>query len=168
MSNVFSTAFVSDLIETIAFNPAWKNETGYLDHAAQSQNAPVVPAGKTVKSTDDSGRKILIVGTEFGNFVMFQRYTGDDSVVVSNANIKVRQESNVANGAMSEEDIIKMLDKGGVTITIKEVPVACAPEQEKAAKSSIDWKGVSKKFAIGVGIIAFGYGGRLAYKRFFG
>lgn len=78
----FDTCF--DKTETaIEYNEKWENGTGYLDHAVKGPAAPILTAGQVVKSTTLQGRKILFVGTAFGNCVIFKRYT-EGPVVVSN------------------------------------------------------------------------------------
>jgi hypothetical protein len=89
MSAVFIDHFFNatfDLVDTrIDFNPEWTNGTGYLDHAAEGSHAPILKAGEMVKSIDEFGRKIIIVGTPVGNLVVFRRYTKEDGIYTYNA-----------------------------------------------------------------------------------
>ena len=78
MSKIFNATF--DSINTVVeFNPKWKNGTGYFDHAVEDS-----PVSVMSKTTDDHGRKIILVPTPVGNAVVFQRFKNDDSVVVCN------------------------------------------------------------------------------------
>ena len=63
----------------VPFNPKWANGTGYMDHAVYGEHAPFVTPGTVVKSTDNHGRKIMIVGltNRLGNVVIFERYRPD-------------------------------------------------------------------------------------------
>lgn len=70
----------------IEFNPKWANGTGYYDHAVKGPNAPKLEIGEIRRcvSTAPNNRKILLVGTFFGNVVVFQRFTDREDVIVSN------------------------------------------------------------------------------------
>lgn len=62
-----------EVTTVIPFNPAWVDgKDGGLIHAVIGDVAPKVEEGAIVKSTDADGRKILIVGTLFGNAVVFE------------------------------------------------------------------------------------------------
>ncbi len=105
-SNIFMEMF--DKIETaVDFNAAWNNGTDYFNGAVDGDDAPVVAAGAMVKSTSLKGRKILIIGTRFGNVVIFQRYSDRDDVFVSNvpdAVTKLMMGSTIGT-RLSEQDI---------------------------------------------------------------
>lgn len=80
---------VSDTIENIlAFNPEWKNNTDYLDHAVEGEHAPELKPGELAKSVSDDDRPIILIGTPIGNVVIFKRYTDNDDVYVFNASRK--------------------------------------------------------------------------------
>ena len=82
---MFNSSFVSAFANTnttIDFNSAWENGTGYYDHAMRGKHAPVLVPGEMVKTVSPSGRRILIIGTRFGNAVIFDRYTDTNSKVV--------------------------------------------------------------------------------------
>ena len=81
MSNTtFSKAFAR-LENSIPFNPAWKNRTGYLDNAVHDKSITI-----TSTTIDDFGRKVIIVPTTVGNVVVFERFSGGDrGIIVSNA-----------------------------------------------------------------------------------
>lgn len=80
--------FVNDFNNTTAtveFDPTWKNGTGYFDGAVKRA---AVAAGTCAKSVcTDTNRRILLVGTDSGTVVIFERYTantGSAKVIVAN------------------------------------------------------------------------------------
>jgi len=79
---IFKKCFDS-IQNAVPFDHSWKNGTGYFDHAT---NMIELPAGELAKSTDDFGRRIILVGTRFGTVVVFDRYKNqsDGGVYVSN------------------------------------------------------------------------------------
>lgn len=86
-ASIFSKAF--ETIENeIPFNEKWENGTGYLDHVTKGQYAPFLAPGTMVKSMTPNGRRIIIIGTRFGNVAVFDRYikqTTERGVFVTNA-----------------------------------------------------------------------------------
>ena len=66
----------------VPFDTSWDNGTGYLDGAV---SYPVSP-GEMVKTTDNYGRRVIMIGTRLGTVVVFDRYKGqtDGGVYVSN------------------------------------------------------------------------------------
>lgn len=79
---VFLAAF--DKIETtLEFDTTWSNGTGYFDGARDVD----LEAGKRAKSIAPDGRRLILVGTDVGTCVAFERYspdTGSAFVVVTN------------------------------------------------------------------------------------
>ena len=59
----------------VPYDKRWENGTGYLDHAVRGIDAPALIPGSIVKTTTSGGRKVLLIGTRFGNAVIFERYT---------------------------------------------------------------------------------------------
>ena len=57
----------------IPFQNKWSNGTDYFDPGA----LPHPGEADCVKSTDTHGRKMIILGTEFGAGVVFERYSDD-------------------------------------------------------------------------------------------
>ena len=85
----FQQAF-ADIESILPFNPAWKNNTGYFDHAVKGEHAPELGVGEYAKSEDEHGRKIVFVATRFGNCVLFERYSkADYECIVSNRPMEV-------------------------------------------------------------------------------
>lgn len=63
----------------------WNNGTGYLNGAVDGKYAPVLKVGQSCSSTLKDGRIAVMVGTMYGNIVVFQRYTNPErGYVVSN------------------------------------------------------------------------------------
>jgi hypothetical protein len=87
MSDRFMEVYNHHEVSEIAYDPAWANDTGYFDYAVKGENAPVLENGQVVKSVDEQGRKILIVGFALGNIVVFERRVqkeGDVAIYVIN------------------------------------------------------------------------------------
>jgi len=89
MSNasVFATAFAT-ISKEIEYNAAWENGTGYLDHICSGAAAPALKPAEIVKTIDPNGRRIIVIGTRFGNVAVFDRYApraGNSSTFVTNA-----------------------------------------------------------------------------------
>lgn len=66
----FHTA--ANAVKQVVYNPLWQ-EGGYFDHAIQGEHAPKLAVGEVVGCDTDDKRSMLLIGTELGNFVMFQR-----------------------------------------------------------------------------------------------
>ena len=63
----------------------WNNGTGYLNGAVDGKYAPLLKVGQSCSSTLKDGRIAVMVGTMYGNIVVFQRYTNPErGYVVSN------------------------------------------------------------------------------------
>ena len=72
-------------IETrVDFNSGWDNGTDYYNGAVDGPDAPVLAPGEMAKSSSIRGRNIILIGTRFGNVVIFQRYYDNLEVIVSN------------------------------------------------------------------------------------
>lgn len=70
--NRFINTF-KQITTVIAFDPKWANGTGYLDHAVKADLG--LRPGDIAKSTDNDDRRIIFIGTRFGNVVLFERYS---------------------------------------------------------------------------------------------
>jgi hypothetical protein len=92
MSNEFTRAF--DGIEaTVEFNPKWTNGTGYYNKAVDGDQAPSLTVGQIVKCATPApnNRRMILIGTQFGNVVLFDRFTNAErGVVVHNAPDEVK------------------------------------------------------------------------------
>ena len=70
--------------QAVNFNQLWHNGTGYMNGAADGPHAPKLNMGQMKASTDDNGRRIIIIGTPIGNAVVFERYSTAAGVFVAN------------------------------------------------------------------------------------
>lgn len=62
--------------EEVPYNANWANKTGYYDHACEGKHAIELAVGKEVKAFDTAtGRKLILIGTDLGPIVIFNRYT---------------------------------------------------------------------------------------------
>ena len=98
---------------TIEFNPEWNNGTGYLNYCVSGEFAPVVPSGEMIKFITNNQRKGIIVGTMFGNVVVYQRYSnGDGGVHVSNMTMKLYNTKLFTEGRIDDDQMEFLI--GGV------------------------------------------------------
>jgi hypothetical protein len=117
MSNasVFSTAF-SSIEEEIPYKNEWENGTGYLDHVVEGKHAPMMPAGAIAKSMAPDGRRIIIVGTRFGNVAVFDRYIKQDAtrgVFVTNSPEKSIFKMLLSGSSVGELEMVKIVGSWG-------------------------------------------------------
>ena len=100
----------------IPFNPLWNNGTGYYDGAVEGGNCPVLKAGEMAKCISDSPncRHIIIVGTVLGNVVVFERFTGGQSEVLTyNCSMSMSSTGLIhSSGALSFCDVSLILGDG--------------------------------------------------------
>lgn len=103
---------IADTLPEIKFDPLWANGTGYLDHAVTGMHAPLIEVGEMKRATDELGRIIVLIGTDFGNVAVFQRFpTGDYGVVVQNTPSGLTNLLGI-NGALSSNDIELLIGNG--------------------------------------------------------
>lgn len=73
------------ITKTVEFKPEWNNGTGYMDGIVYDR---FLENGEVAKTTTENNRRVIIVGTRFGNCVFFERYTPtpetENVVIVSN------------------------------------------------------------------------------------
>ena len=70
-------------IKAIPFDPEWDNGTGYFDGIVRDELG--LAPGEAAHFIDDADRLAVVVGTRFGNVVVFTRYQGGGrDAVVSN------------------------------------------------------------------------------------
>lgn len=64
---------------TVAFDPEWRNGTGYYDGIVNAKLG--LKPGQMAKCEDvaPNSRRIIIVGTRWGNVAVFERYSPKDS-----------------------------------------------------------------------------------------
>lgn len=131
--SVFSRVFDDSQVASIDFNPSWANGTGYFNSATRGKHAPSLTPGQMVKATDNNGRRIILIGTRFGNVVVFDRYAkaSGEQVFVTNAPSSVTVKSLIERGAVSEEGMFTLLGCPGTTDNIGETIEAIAAEMEE-------------------------------------
>ena len=97
---------------TVEFDTGWANGTGYFDGAVRAKLG--LKPGERAKSVDKTGRRIIFVGTRFGNAVFFDRYspnTDSADVVVSNVPDVLRPF--VPSGKIPEDDQARLFAYDG-------------------------------------------------------
>jgi hypothetical protein len=109
IDNAFNASFEA-IAKTLPFNPEWANGTGYFDHAVKGEHAPLLGVGEMVKSQDDAGRPLIIIGTPIGNVVVFRRYSKEFGRYTFNAprNFEALMCHRIC-GLLREEDMATML-----------------------------------------------------------
>lgn len=109
---IFSQVFAQESIPFIEYNTQWENGTGYFNGAVRGSVAPHLEPGQRVKSLSHDDRKIVMVGTNLGNVVLFERYCGDDSsIVVSNMPQSIKSILNIFS-ALTPEMVADILGLG--------------------------------------------------------
>lgn len=177
---------------TVVFNPQWSNGTGYYDHAVMGFLAPNLAPGQTVKTETFDSRKMIIIGTEFGNCVFFERYAGGtNGIIVQNSPTKFKEH---LSGAISSE-VMEEFSRTGFTswATHEEKPAeeaklneatmekkpeetltgtgATVNETIEASEAevpnvSIETPWYKSKLVIGAAVVAVAAGGYFAFKHY--
>lgn len=100
-------------VPSIPFNPKWANGTGYLNFAVDGDYAPKLNNGQIVKTIDDHGRLIGIVGTPLGNVVCFERFSDKaNNVVVTNMSVTIETMMDFTEGSKSVKDVQSIIGNG--------------------------------------------------------
>lgn len=75
MSQKFNDMF--DAIPTfIVYDSKWSTGDGYFDYAVHGEHAPILRTGQIVKTMSSMcQRRLILIGTPFGNIVLFDRYS---------------------------------------------------------------------------------------------
>lgn len=100
----------------IEYNPKWANGTGYFDHAVKGEHAPKLQPGEMVKAEVPAPnlRRIIIVGTRFGNVVVFERFSPDggdrSNVIVANYPRILERAGIIKMNRWTADDILMYLD----------------------------------------------------------
>lgn len=69
--SVFLTVY--NTVKPIPWIKEWCNINSYLPGAVEGPIAPKLEEGEMVSSISNKGRRCIIVGTKFGNIVVFER-----------------------------------------------------------------------------------------------
>ena len=93
----------ADAAKVIPFDPKWNNGTGYLDGAV----AEPVESGKIKVAETSNARRVVLIGTEIGTIVMFERFSAKEDgershIIVANT---PRALAGLAECALSSETI---------------------------------------------------------------
>lgn len=88
-SVVFAQYFAAATV--IAFNPDWSEFGGYFAGAVYDEAAPALEAGQLCSSVAPDGRKLLLLGTELGNIVVFQRYYDNQETFAKNTTLELEK-----------------------------------------------------------------------------
>ena len=109
MSTTFQAMF-EKLQTTIPFNTEWENGTGYFNDLVFCDTVKL-ENGQMAKSMDGCNRKIVVVGTRFGNVVLFERYSGrSNEVITSNVPPEITDLFlNSSLGSKTSEEVIELL-----------------------------------------------------------
>lgn len=78
--SVFSKAFNHETTKKVEFNPEWNNGTGYFDALKQEDLGLAVGELAAIWTGNTNRRRIIVVGTMFGNVVVFDRFTDNDKI----------------------------------------------------------------------------------------
>lgn len=66
----------------VPFNPSWSNGTGYYDKAVKDDSLNLAKGEIGYSHDPDTDRRLLFLGTRFGNVVVFERFRfGSDTKV---------------------------------------------------------------------------------------
>ena len=101
-TSIFNSAY-NDIKTIIPFDAGWKNGTGYYDFAMTAELG--ITPGELAKSFDvETQRRLIFIGTRFGNVIIFERYrNGDQSVYVSNSTRNAQMAGSIEKGSLSAE-----------------------------------------------------------------
>ena len=122
MKNSTFVKMFNQITKEVPFNDEWPNGTGYFNGVVNDKKIGLEPGqlAKSVAPGEDK-RKLIIVGTRFGNVVVFERYSPKEDQpenipVVSNAPQRLTRTKMVIDGAMSDdhfETIVGWISKDG-------------------------------------------------------
>jgi hypothetical protein len=113
----FFEAYLKDperVQHTLPFDPEWAGGTGYFE-ALIREELPSVKVGEVATSTDNYGRRLLIVKTRFGNVIVFERHSPDkdgqrSGIFVVNDSGPLRSAGMLGEGgALSKESMMQIL-----------------------------------------------------------
>lgn len=95
------------LAEKVDFDPTWPNGTGYFNGAVNHH----VEVGDMKAATAADDRRLLLIGTEHGTIVLFERYTEGHGpfVVVSNTPRELKVD--VPSGSIDVERLAEIFAK---------------------------------------------------------
>ena len=104
-NNLFDN--ISNVIE---FKNEFNNGTGYFNPAVKM--IADIGAERTAKFTTPSGRKAVVIGTNKGNVIIFQRYNNYESIIVWNSTREVEQGLAIDHTSLTRETFELLLLAG--------------------------------------------------------
>ena len=100
----------------VAYCPDWANGTGYLDGIIKADLG--LRPGEVAKAVDTDDRRIIIIGTRYGNVALFERYSPTKTTlsfkVVGNYPLALRSFYAGSMGigtALTDEGLEHLVDK---------------------------------------------------------
>lgn len=76
----------------VNFQPRWLTDDGHFDWALHDQHLhDLLPPGTLARCTDDHGRRVLFVGTDWGPVVVFERYSDEAESLVCQLPAKLKR-----------------------------------------------------------------------------
>lgn len=148
LKQVFEDTLV--LARVIDFDPTWNNGTGYFDKAVTVD----IQAGDMAQATcPETNRRLLLVGTELGTIVVFERYNpvnSKDYVLTTNVPPAYRE---LLNGALTQETLGRIINGEIVKEALsnqEEETMSDKTETTTEKKNTGKVKGYAKKFGKGV------------------
>lgn len=118
--DAFFTQKFESINRVLPYKNTWANATGYFDHLLKGDDALVcfrsplnherlLAPGELAKSTDEFGRRIIIIGTNLGPVAIFERFKAagptNPQVYVANTPTLVRASGLLPSGVLSEDTL---------------------------------------------------------------
>lgn len=98
-------------VSTVEFEDSWHNGTGYFDPIIKA-DLGLMPGARTT-AVDENGRRMIIVGTRYGNAVVFERYSENEdgvksNIITSNCPRQVTPLFGVASGSLTSDKVFSL------------------------------------------------------------
>lgn len=107
--SAFSKAYEHELTKKVEFKLEWNNGTGYFNDLVNADLGLAVGELAASWTGDGNRRRIIVVGTMFGNVVVFDRYTENSKfehpVWSTNAPSILKRVGMIPQGALSGDDL---------------------------------------------------------------
>jgi hypothetical protein len=100
------------ITNSVLFDTKWNNGTGYLNGAVHADLH--LKSGDRAKTIDDFGRKVILIGTDFGNIVVFERHSNQSGIIVSNMPLELKRSGLMPrDGALGMDDLKTLIGWSG-------------------------------------------------------